>query len=310
MPKFQIERSIVIEAPAKQIFETLVDFKTWTTWSPWLIADPEAKVTVSSDSASVGSTYAWLGKITGEGQMKHRSLRPHSLIEDDLNFVKPFKSSANVTLQLSPVGSGTKVTWGMNSSLPWFLFFMVPMMKTLIAMDYARGLAMLKEWIETGSISSKSIVHGIEPNKGFRMLGIASSSAVAEIGSSMENAFRDAKAEFERLRLPLDGAMVSVYTDFKMKEGVFKYISGYIVPESIEIPSDCQLKSWTLPAGKVFRVEHVGSYKHLGNPWSIGSQIVRHKKLKQSRLGTYEIYRTTPPKPESELVTDICFPLR
>jgi hypothetical protein len=60
----------------------------------------------------------------------------------------------------------------------------------------------------------------------------------------------------------------------------------------------------------MFRVEHIGAYKHLGNAWSIAKQVVRYKKMKQCRVGTYEIYRTVPPTPEQELVTDIYLPLK
>jgi hypothetical protein len=310
MPKFHISRSIVVSAPAKQVFDALSDFRTWTTWSPWLIAEPEAKVTISENSSSVGSTYSWVGNMTGEGKLKHRKLDPHVLIEDDLNFIKPFKSYANVVFRLAAENQGTKVTWEMDSSLPWFLFFMVPMMKTLLGMDYARGLTMFKEWIETGSITSKTKVHGIEQASSFRMLGIASSCSVDQVSASMEKAFSQAQDEFKRLGISMDHGMISVYTKFHVKEGVFEYISGYIVPESTEIPSSSKLQSWSLPAGKVFRVEHVGRYQHLGNPWSIANQIVRYKKLKQSKVGTYEIYRTIPPTPEAELVTDIYLPLK
>jgi effector-binding domain-containing protein/uncharacterized protein YndB with AHSA1/START domain len=310
MPKFQVSKSITVDAPMDRVFEALVDFRTWTTWSPWLIVEPSAKVTVSENHSGVGATYHWVGEVTGEGQIKHRKLEPNSLIEDDLHFIKPFKSYADVVFRLAAAGQGTKITWSMDSSLPWFLFWMVPMMKTLLGMDYGRGLAMFKEWIETGSVASQVTVHGIERTKGFRMIGIAASSPVEQIGPSMEKTFGQAQAELQRLGISQDGGTVSVYTKFNMKEGVFDYISGCIVPDSVRIPTDSKLQSWTLPDCQVFRVEHRGSYKHLGNAWSVANQLARYKKLKQSRIGTYEVYRTVPPVPEQELVTDIFLPLK
>ena len=292
------------------MFEALADYRTWTTWSPWLIAEPEAKVTVSSNPSSIGSSYTWAGQVTGEGRIEHKKLEPNCLIEDDLNFLKPFKSYAKVVFRLNPFHDGTKVSWSMDSSLPWFMFWMVGMMKTFIGMDYMRGLAMLKEWIETGSITSKSIVHGIVQVGPVQMAGIASSCAVDQVGQSMEKAFGAAQAEFKRLGIAMDGEMISVYTEFRIREGVFEYISGYMIPASTRIPADSQLKVWSRPSGKAFRVEHAGSYRHLGNGWSVANQIARSKKLKQDRSGTYEMYRTVPPTPEVELVTDIYLPLK
>lgn len=310
MPKFQVEKSIVIQAAPERVFEALADYGTWTTWSPWLIAEPEAKVTVSRNPSSIGSTYAWAGQITGEGILEHKILEPYRLIEDDLNFLKPFKSYARTVFRLTPTNGGTNVRWSMDSSLPWFMFWMVDMMKTFIGMDYARGLAMLKEWIETGTITSQSNIHGIEQLEAIRMAGIAATSPVDQVGLSMEEAIKAAQAEFKRLGIPMDREMISVYTKFRIKQGSFDYISGYLIPDNVQIPANSPLKVWSLPPRKAFRVEHIGSYHHLGNGWSIANQIARHRKLKQCRSGTFEIYRTVPPAPEADLVTDIYLPLK
>jgi len=68
---------------------------------------------------------------------------------------------------------------------------------------------------------------------------------------------------------------------------------------------------WSTPSTKAFRIEHVGSYHHLGNPWAIANGICRHKKLKQCKEGTFEIYRNEPGSvPNAELRTDIYWPLK
>ena len=311
MPAYHIEKSIRIDADPITVYNKIADYSQWTVWSPWLIAEPTAKVTVSGNANSVGSTYGWVGEVTGEGKLTHKVLEPGKRIEDELCFIKPFKSVCKTAFHLSPEGSGTKVTWHMDGSMPWFLFWMIPMLKTLIGMDYSRGLNMLKELIETGSISSKVEVHGKHPVQKFKMLGIASKCSVESVGASMEEAFKKAQREFEQFRLPLDGKMISVYTRFRMKEGVFEYISGFIVPESTVVPANSNLKEWKMVAPSAFKVAHVGPYHHLGNGWSVANQIVRYKKMKQHGCGTYEIYVTTPPDTaERELVTDIYLPLK
>lgn len=311
MPSFSVQRSVEIQADPMRVFQLVSDFSTWTTWSPWLIAEPETQVTVSADPRSVGSTYEWNGNITGAGQITHRKLIPGQLVDDELLFLKPFKSKAQVRFELAPASRGTKLTWVMDSSLPWFMFWMIPMMKTFIGMDYRRGLEMIKDLVETGRVPSKTVVHGIEQTAALRMAGIASRCSVDGVGPSMEQAFSKARQEFQQLGLSTNGLMISAYTKFHMKEGVFEYISGFTIPETVEIPAGSSLKLYSIPAGKAFRVEHIGSYRHLGNPWSAANQIVRSKKMKQQKHATYEIYRTTPPStPDHELRTDIYLPLR
>lgn len=311
MPKYHIEKSITVEADSLTVFNSLVDYGQWTAWSPWLIAEPTADVTVSENPSAVGSTYAWVGQITGEGKLTHLALETGKRIEDELLFIKPFKSCCRNIFQLAPDGSGTKITWQMDGSLPWFLFWMIPMLKTLVGMDFSRGLRMLKEWIETGMVSSKITVDGTQPVRKFKMIGIAATCSVEVVGSSMETTIEKARSEFAKYQLPMDGRMISVYTRFRIKQGIFEYISGFIVPDSTLLPGDSNLKEWTLQATSAFKVTHRGPYHHLGNGWSVANQLVRYKKLKQHRCGTYEIYITTPPETtEKDLITEIYLPLK
>lgn len=311
MPAYHVEKSIDIAASPQQVFQVVSDFRTWTTWSPWLIAEPDAQVTISTDSRSVGSIYAWNGEITGQGELEHKSLDSGKAIHDEIRFVRPFKSVAKVSFLLEPAKSGTRLTWTMDGSMPWFMFWMIPMMKTFIGMDYRRGLTMLKDLIESGSIPSKCTIHGIQPVTAVRMAGVVSSCSVEDVGKSMNDAFAKAKAEFTRLGLPLDGQGVSAYTKFRIREGIFEYISGYEIPQSLELKDTGELTVWNFPGGKAFRVEHTGCYRHLGNPWSAANQIVRFRKLKQLGCATFEIYRTKPGVgPEENAITDIYLPLK
>ena len=311
MPKYQIEKSIVIQSDPQHVFEVVSDYKTWTTWSPWLIAEPTAKVTVTEDSASVGSRYAWQGDITGQGELEHKQLKPAALVEDELRFIKAFKTVCKTSFHLNREGSGTRLIWKMDGSMPWFLFWMVPMMKTFIGMDFQRGLNMLKDLIEIGNVPAKTIVHGTQNVGPIRMAGIVSSCRVDDVGSSMDQAFEQASIEFRKAALPIDHGMISVYTKFRMNEGIFEYISGFIISENSTIPDSSRLKTWTLPACSAFRVEQIGPYRHLGNGWSVANQICRYKKMKQQRTGTFEIYRNVPGDvPDHELKTDIYLPLR
>lgn len=311
MPSYHVAKSVWIDASPDQVFEVVRDYNTWTTWSPWLLADPEAKVTVSADPSSVGSTYAWEGPVTGQGLLTHLQMTPSSAIDDDLQFIKPFKAMAKTGFQFKPARQGTELTWSMDGNMPWFLFWMVPMMKTFIGMDYLRGLMMIKDWVEKGSIPSRSIVHGVEQVGPIRMAGIVGSGPIETIGDSMDQTFKLAKAEFDRLKIPMDAPMISVYTKFRVGQGIFDYISGFIIPQSYQVDSGSKLKVWSIPRRDAFRVEHIGSYRHLGNGWSVANQIARHRKLKQHKCGTFELHRNTPEDtPESELRTDIFLPLK
>ena len=106
MPRFHVQRSIQINASPEEVFNTVADFGTWTKWSPWLCSEPDAKVTVTEDASSVGSIYAWKGDVVGQGEIEHRQLEPGRLIDEEIRFVKPFKSKSDVAFEMEPAGEG------------------------------------------------------------------------------------------------------------------------------------------------------------------------------------------------------------
>ena len=310
MPAFHVQRSIEINASPQQVFDTISDYGTWTKWSPWLVAEPEARVTVSDNSSTVGSTYSWAGQVVGQGELEHMLLEPGKRIEDEIRFIKPFKSVSQVTFEIDPVEYGTRVSWNMNGSMPWFMFWMVPSMKIFIGMDYERGLKMLKEWIETGTIQATTTVKGIEPVDSFMIAGVRRSCSMKDIGPSMQQAFSEVAEKITGQDLSPDACGVSVYHNMDVKKGVVDYTSGFIVPETAQTQFS-NLSTWTFPGGNAFRVDHLGSYDHLGNAWSAAVQNVRYKKLKQSKVGDFEIYRNNPCDTDpAELMTEVYLPLK
>jgi len=310
MPKFHVQRSATINASPEKVFGTVADFGAWTTWSPWLCAEPEAKVTVSADPSSVGSTYEWKGEVVGAGIIEHQKLEPGRLIDDEIRFIKPFASTSRVTFELKPAGEGTELTWHMNGSLPWFLFWMLSSMEVFIGMDYERGLKMLKEWIETGEILSKTTILGVQPFEALTMAGVRKTCPISDIGPQMEAAFAAVHEKIQQHNLPDAGPAVTLYHDMNVKKQTFDFTAGVVLRDTAgSFPDDLAVHS--IPAGQAFCVEHVGSYEHLGNPWSAAHQHVRYKKLKCSKVGGLEIYDNDPREtPPAELRTRVVLPLK
>jgi predicted transcriptional regulator YdeE len=310
MPKFHVHRSTVINDTPENVFAKVADFGTWPIWSPWLCAEPDAQVTIPEDASSVGAVYSWKGEIVGEGEIEHMQLQSPRLVENEIRFVKPFKSKSDVSFDFEPSGDGTKVTWHMKGSMPWFLFWMIPQMEVFIGMDYERGLKMLKEWVETGTILSKTSIRGVESVGPLRMAGIRKTCSIKEIGPSMKDAFCEAEAAFRQANLPIEREGISVYHYFDMKAGTFEYTAGWVLPDSAgEVPAE--LATWSIPTVQALRVDHVGSYGNVGNAWSAAHQFARYKKLKQSKVGTFEIYRNDPGESDpADLESEIYLPLK
>ncbi|MDA0350079.1 MAG: SRPBCC family protein [Verrucomicrobia bacterium] len=185
MPKFNIEKSILVDAPMAKAFAAVRDFHTWSKWSPWIIAEPDCKVSVSPD----GRQNSWDGNIVGSGNMLIEKAEPNNAIHYKLTFLKPWKAVSPVSFLFEATDGGTKLTWTMEGSMPFFLFFMTKMMGVLIGVDYDRGLKMLKDYIETGAVPSKLKFPGVETFKGFPYVGLKTRCNIDELGEAMTKDF-------------------------------------------------------------------------------------------------------------------------
>lgn len=310
MPKYHVERSIEIEAPIARVQALTNDFSEWPAWSPWLCMEPDAKLEIFGTAGEVDHGYSWQGELTGEGKMR-TSANEGGLHQMDLTFLKPFKSTAKVALNHVDQGDKTTVTWTMDSALPFFLFFMTGSIKTMIGMDYERGLKMLKDYAEKGTIDSSIDIRGVVDTPEFHYVGLSAESALANIGESLEvtmpRIFSLAKeGGFTFTDMPAG----TIYNHMDLKQQQCRYTA--MIPVASTATSGTDMTTGTISAGKSLKVVHTGSYQHLGNGWAAAMSYQRYKKLKPLKSQPpYEIYRNDPAETdEKDLITEIYIPLK
>lgn len=305
MPKFQIERSLKIEAPASAVFPKVYDFKRWPEWSPWILAEPKCKLNFAKD----GKSYSWEGDIIGSGEMELLEMKQHRELHYRLTFLKPFKSTSSVSFYLDERDGETDTKWTMSGGLPFFLFWMKKAMVASVGMDYDRGLNMLKDLVEQGCVPSVLSFPGLEPVKGFRYLGIRSKCSLRDIGAKM-------KEDFERLETTLASAGISgisppvcFYHSFKITSGV----TDYSVAVPVGVGSECPagLVTGSVPDLQTYAIEHQGPYRHLGNAWAAGMMHSRAKLFSQSKsFVPFEVFESDPKTvDEDRLLTKVHFPI-
>lgn len=307
MPSFNVRKSVLIQAPIEEIYANVRDFKRWRPWSPWLLAEPDCKVTYADD----GRSYSWDGKIIGAGEIGVVSEAvPHKL-SLKLVFLRPWKSVASVWFDLQPRGDAVEVVWSMESSLPIFLFWMRSMMAAFIGMDYARGLAMLKDQLETGSVPSRLDFLGPQESPAIHYVGIRQSCPMEAIGERMGVCFERLHQWFKETGLEPAGNGLSVYHDFKVTKGIMDFTAALPVARPVgSLPPD--FVSGDLPATKAYCVRHTGAYRHLGNAWAAGQSHQQAKVFRAKRkLPSFEVYENDCAQTEeAALVTTVKFPMR
>ena len=302
MPAMYVSEEIVVNKPVAEVFGYVRDFKQWPEWSPWLICEPETKLVFGQDE------YSWDGEVVGAGRMAVKEARENEEITYHLEFLKPWKSQADVCMIFTEVGEGTKVTWNMNSKLPWFLFFLKAMMECMVGMDYQRGLRMLKERMETGDVLSKlDIVDRVSVPE-CQYVGIERTCTMDEMPKVMEADFGKLAPLYEE-QGDHEEPMFTIYSQWKLSKGMVTYVACAPVKDVPgNLPSG--MISDERPSCDAFAVIHTGAYQHLGNAWSAAMMRARVKLFKQSKaVFPFEQYITNPGETsEADTVTRICLP--
>lgn len=300
MPKTHIARSKIINASIEKVYDAVADLSQWEAWSPWLIMEPDAKVTVADDKQS----YSWTGERVGEGHMVITSATENQSVRYDLNFIKPWKSYAAVGMDLRETGGGTEVTWTMDSSLPFFMFWMKKMMETFVGMDYERGLTMLKDYAELGTVQSKLNFLGESEYLGSNYVGIKRACSIEDMPDLMGADFEVITAWAAENGLDPSNA-IGIYHDFNVLKGRCAFTSAVRYDEKPDnIPAEFTVG--TQAPAKLHSVEHVGAYHHLGNAWSTMHNMIQSKSFKPIKnYHPFETYGNSPAdtKPEDLRVT-------
>ena len=307
MPKFTVSKSIFIDAPVEKIWLIVRDFPQWKPWSPWLIAEPECKVGYGED----GKSYSWDGEIVGAGEMKITGETRHKSIDYRLTFMRPFKSVADVRFLFVEKNPGVEVTWMMNGSLPFFLFFMKGMMKAFVGMDYDRGLAMLKDYAGTGKVPCKLEFHNQVVFPGLRYIGVRSETMIKEIDRNMSRDMARVRAFFDESGRRIVGSPLSIYHRWKPVKGTANYTLAFPTEGDIgDLPDE--FVGGELDPCEVYQVRLTGPYRHIGNAWSAGMMHGRARVFKQNKKrAPFEIYENSPDDTdETNLVTVVHFPLK
>jgi len=307
---FTTERTLHINKPMDEIFNLVSDFNTWRSWSPWLCQEPECPVQITAAANTIGHAQAWNGERIGQGEMRLTATAPDHL-EYDLHFLKPWKSHSRVTFKFTPQDDGVTVVWSMRGTVPIFLFFLRNMMSAWIGSDYTRGLAMLKEYAETGKVLSRVEVKGEVERDSFHYLGRHRKCAIADIGPGMQTDFESLADLEKQNKLPAPDFFLSFAHQFNFVKGECEYTAAYGYRNAPEHQAS-DLEKGMIPQHQAQQVDHFGAYHHLGNAWSTLIGYQKHNKKKPSkRIPKYEVYVTLPDSDtEENLHTQLYAPFR
>ncbi len=143
--KYEVERSVVINADSYDVHTQVGDLRQWPNWLPFTKHEPTIVVKVDKPTGA-GAHQTWSGK-DGKGELTFTSWDEDKGIEYDMVFDDKWKSKGKLLYEKS--GEGTKVTWRMTGQNDDFMGkYFASLMPSMIGPMFEEGLADLKKKVE------------------------------------------------------------------------------------------------------------------------------------------------------------------
>ncbi|MBW8359083.1 MAG: SRPBCC family protein [Weeksellaceae bacterium] len=142
------EKSVVIDAPADEVWQNTNSLKAMEKWSPWNDKDPHMKKEWKGTTGQPGEEHCWEGNDeVGKGCLKVLKVdAAGKRIDVLMKFLTPYESEAREYVTVVPEGNGSRATWGFTSQIPYPFtltkFFMD--LEDAIGADFQLGLERLK----------------------------------------------------------------------------------------------------------------------------------------------------------------------
>lgn len=144
-----VQRQVIINAPPEKVFAIVGNMKRFSEWSPWADLDPATQYVFEGSESGAGQVMRWQSNNpnVGTGAQTVVDFVENRRVATELDFGPMGKAVAS--LELSPVDSGTGVTWGFKSQLNGLVErWMGLLFDRWIGADYEKGLAKLKALAE------------------------------------------------------------------------------------------------------------------------------------------------------------------
>lgn len=113
--EIEVERHAIIAAPPEKVFSFVGDLKRFSDLSPWVNPDFGLHYSFRGPSIGVGQAMSWNSDnpTIGRGSQEVISYQPPTSLTMTVSLTDG--NAANLSINLEPLGGGTRVTWRFKS---------------------------------------------------------------------------------------------------------------------------------------------------------------------------------------------------
>lgn len=259
---YQVERSIVIDAPQNLVFRHMQLWSNFSTWSPWAEHDSTMTFTIEGVDGQEGAKYIWQGdpKKTGTGEMTNSGVKANEEMSFHLHFKTPWESHADGYMRVAEAGDSTKASWGFYGKypIPWNIMLLFTPMDKMIGPDFERGLQLLKDKVEAKAAKMANLVIKKMSYRSTSFAGIRQEVKMSEMKPFFESSFAKISQAIAEKRAGMIGAPSAIFFSWDEEKGISDLAAG--IPTRRAVIAG-EVRMITVPASNALYIDFYGPYE-------------------------------------------------
>lgn len=293
---YEVTRTRTIKAPASVIYNTVVDFNTWDSWSSWIETNPEIVVTLGDTTKGVGGSYTW-NEDGDEGYMSTTGANPNTSITQEMQFATYPKSDVNWDFKANEDGT-TDVTWTISGDNLPFGFKMWSAfsggMEQQVGPEYERSLELLDSVVEADMKVYTINVEGITQHSGGYYLYNTTSTKFNDFDEKSKTMLGEVGAYAITHNISMAGKPFILYNKWDAENDAI--IFSACIPTNSKILSDeSEILTGQLESFRTVKTVLEGDFSNMKEAWDATLNYIATNNLEVVEGGPMiQTYLTLP----------------
>jgi effector-binding domain-containing protein len=312
---YDIQDTMLIQAPPEVIFNKVNDYKSWENWGAWKKEDSTMTFTYAEKTSGEGASYSWDGEMSGS--MTTTKVIPNKEIEQDLTLKTPAgERNPKVYWTFEEEAGGTKVIWGIKGEhtlidKAYFALSGMDFDAEMHKMNKA-GLEGIAQEVAEDMKQYSINVDGVTQYGGGYYMYTTSVAKLSELDENTEPMMNVVMDFITNNNLNMAGKPFTLYNEIDNANNTVIFSTGVPVKERVITPEGSPVVCGFMEPVLAVKVSLKGNYKHLSEAYSKGeSYIEKNSHLKDPMGKMFEVYITDPeetPNPANWL-TEVYIPI-
>lgn len=293
---FSITRTRTIAAPSQVIYNHVIDFKSWESWSTWAENNQETKIDLSDSIVGIGSSYSWEDS-EGKGSIKTTEVIPLQSIDQIIQFNEFAPAQMHWEFKQN-TAKETEVSWTISSDNLSFYEKGYVLINgghdKIITPIFEQSLEKLNGEVLAAMEVYSIKVDGIAQHGGGFYIYSTTSSKISDIQTTIGKVMPHVKSYTLKNNIAMAGAPFIIY--HKWDEPNNAVMFSCAIPTTTQITTtQSDILTGQLEPFKAIKTTLKGNTRNLKEAWDASHSYISQFNMQATEMGPMlEVYLTEP----------------